>query len=114
MKDVGNYSKRYVADYSLDGVTKIFTIMQTLSTVSGIANYFGKSNYGTFQLDTQRKKDNVSRGIRDNSDTRFSSSYLQVVSVHDCMNSIMKCVSSGVLKFNTAAVSYSDHVYRMT
>lgn len=81
-------------------------LYQPLTIVSGIANYFGKSNYGTFHLDEQRKKDSVSEGIKSHSETRFSSSYYQVVSVHTCMSSIKKCVDQRVLKFDTAAVHY--------
>ncbi|KAF8899599.1 hypothetical protein CPB84DRAFT_1663590, partial [Gymnopilus junonius] len=75
----------------------------TLIIVSGIANYFGKSNYGTFHLDVQRKMEGVREGIKSTAETRFSSSYLQVVSVHDCMSPIKKCVASGTLKFDTKA-----------
>ncbi|TFK59158.1 hypothetical protein BDN72DRAFT_781120 [Pluteus cervinus] len=78
---------------------------ETLSLVSGIANYFGKSNYGTFHLDEERKLQGVKEGIKSHSDTRFSSSYYQVVSVHSCMNAIKKCVEAKTLKFDTAAVS---------
>ena len=73
--------------------------------VAGIANYFGKSNYGTFHLDIQHKMEGVREGIKSTSETQFSSSYLQVVLVHDCMNPIKKCVASGTLKFDTKAVS---------
>jgi hypothetical protein len=75
-----------------------------LVIVAGIANYFGKSNYGTFHLDIQRKTEGVSEGIKSISETRFSSSYLQVVSVHECMSPIKKCVTSKTLKFDTKAV----------
>ena len=75
-----------------------------LVIVAGIANYFGKSNYGTFHLDVQRKTEGIREGIKSTSETRFSSSYLQVVSVHECMSSIKKCVASKTLKFDTSAV----------
>ncbi|KIM40875.1 hypothetical protein M413DRAFT_55098, partial [Hebeloma cylindrosporum] len=75
----------------------------TLSTVSGIANYFGKSNYGTHHLDEQRKKEGVREGVKSCSETRFSSSYMQVLSVQTCMNAIKNCVQAGTLKFDTAA-----------
>lgn len=77
-----------------------------LLIVSGIANYFGKSNYGTFHLDTQRKTEGIREGIKSNSETRFSSSYQQVVSVYECMSPIKKCVASKTLKFDTKAVSH--------
>ena len=84
-----------------------------LSIVSGIANYFGKSNYGTHHLDEERKKQGVAEGIKSNSETCFSSSYYQVVSVSSCMNAIRKCLESKKLKFDTAAasqISYSTDV----
>jgi len=76
-----------------------------LTTVSGVANYFGKSNYGTYRLDEQRKIDGIGEGIKSHSETRFSSSYKQVVSVQMCMDSIKKCIRAGTLKFETAAVA---------
>ncbi|KAF8148878.1 hypothetical protein B0H34DRAFT_828209, partial [Crassisporium funariophilum] len=82
-------------------IGKLFKEM--LSIVSGIANYFGKSNYGTHHLDTERKKENIAQGIKSHSETRFSSSYYQVLSVSSCMNAIKRCVQSGTLKFDTAA-----------
>ncbi|KAJ3510406.1 hypothetical protein NLJ89_g4689 [Agrocybe chaxingu] len=76
----------------------------TLAIVSGIANYFGKSNYGTFHLDEQRKKDGIAKGVyKSHTETRFSSSYQQVVSVHACMNAMKTCFVNGSLKFDTAA-----------
>ena len=47
------------------------------------------------------------RVSKSTSETQFSSSYLQVISVHDCMSPIKKCVASGTLKFDTKAVSAS-------
>ena len=85
--------------------TRLWQLPQMLSIVSGIANYFGKSNYGTFHLDEQRKKEGVAEGIKSCSKTRFSSSYMQVLSVQTCMNVIKNCVQTGTLKFDTAAVS---------
>ena len=75
-----------------------------LAIVAGIANYFGKSNYGTFHLEVQRKSEGIGEGIKSTSETRISSSYLQVVSVHECMSPIKKCVASKTLKFDTKAV----------
>ncbi|KAF9550188.1 hypothetical protein CPC08DRAFT_738376 [Agrocybe pediades] len=74
-----------------------------LSIVSGVANSFSKSNYGTYHLDAQRKIDGIQHGITNPMDTRFLSSYTQVVSVHNCMNSMRRCVESGALKFDTKA-----------
>ena len=76
-----------------------------LSIVSSIANYFGKSNYGTHHLNKERKKQGVAEGIKSNSETHFSSSYYQVVSVSSCMNVIRKCLKSKKLKFDTAVAS---------
>ncbi|KAF9470487.1 hypothetical protein BDN70DRAFT_902068 [Pholiota conissans] len=74
-----------------------------LVTVSGIANYFGQSNYGTFHLDAQRKVDGICEGIKSNSNTRFSSSYQQVKSVNACIGLIKKCLVNSTLKFATPA-----------
>ena len=76
-----------------------------LVIVSGIANYFGKSNYGTFHLDAQCKTEGIREGIKSHSETRFSSSYQQIVSVYECMSPIKKCVASKTVKFDTKAVS---------
>ena len=76
-----------------------------LVIISGIANYFGKSNYGMFHLNVQCKTEGIQEGIKSLSETRFSSSYQQVVSVYDCMSPIKKCVASKILKFDTKAVS---------
>ncbi|KAF8809221.1 hypothetical protein BYT27DRAFT_7254735 [Phlegmacium glaucopus] len=81
-------------------VGKLFKEM--LSVVSGVANYFGKSNYGTHHLDEEHKKQGVAQGIKSHSETRFSSSYYQVVSVNSCKNAINKCIQSRTLKFDTA------------
>ncbi|KAI0278309.1 hypothetical protein BC826DRAFT_927157, partial [Russula brevipes] len=83
-------------------VGKLFKEM--LSIVSGIANYFGKSNYGTHHLDEERKKQGVLEGIKSLTETRFSSSYYQVKSVNSCMSAIKACIRSKKLKFDTAAV----------
>ncbi|KAF8233320.1 hypothetical protein L208DRAFT_1267282 [Tricholoma matsutake] len=76
-----------------------------LSIVSGVANYFGKSNYGTHHLNEECKKQGVAEGIKLNSEMHFSSSYYQVVSVSSCMNAIQECLESKKLKFDTPAVS---------
>jgi hypothetical protein len=76
-----------------------------LSIVSSIANYFGKSDYGTHHLDEECKKQGVAEGIKSNSETHFLLSYYQVVSVSSCMNTIQKCLKSKKLKFDTAAAS---------
>ena len=76
-----------------------------LIIVSGIANYFIKSNYGTFHLYVWCKTEGIQEGIKCNLETLFSSSYLQVVSVHKCMSPIKKCIASKTLKFDTKAVS---------
>lgn len=75
-----------------------------LVIVAGIVNYFRKSNYGTFHLNPQHKTEGICEGIKSTLETRFSSSYLQVVSVHECMGPIKKCVASKTLKFDTNAV----------
>lgn len=85
-----------------------------LSVVSGIANYFGKSNYGTHHLDEERKKQGVAEGIKSHSETRFSSSYYQVVSVNSCMNAIKRCILLKTLKFNTAPVSICNPTHAYT
>ncbi|KAF9558654.1 hypothetical protein CPC08DRAFT_638699, partial [Agrocybe pediades] len=85
----------------LKDLGKIFKPM--LSIVAAVANYFGKSNYGTHHLEVQRKIDGIGEGIKSNSDTRFSSSYIQVKSVHACVPPIQKCFAAGTLKFDTAA-----------
>ncbi|KAF8806374.1 hypothetical protein BYT27DRAFT_7082609, partial [Phlegmacium glaucopus] len=82
-------------------VGKLFKEM--LPIVSGIANYFGKSNYGTHNLDKECKQQGVAQGIKSHSETHFSSSYYQVVSVNSRMNVINTCVCSGKLKFDTTA-----------
>ncbi|KAJ3764954.1 hypothetical protein FB446DRAFT_615484, partial [Lentinula raphanica] len=76
---------------------------ELLSQVSGIVNYFGKSNYGTWHLTAECEKQKISRGIESTTDTRFSSAYYQALSVQRCMPAISKSYTDGNLSFNTAA-----------
>ncbi|KAJ7496552.1 hypothetical protein FB451DRAFT_1019195, partial [Mycena latifolia] len=74
-----------------------------LVVVSGLSNYFGKSNYGTDQLNDERKKMNIGTGMKSASETRFSTTYIQALAVHTCMPAINSCYRSGKLLFNTKA-----------
>jgi hypothetical protein len=75
-----------------------------LADVASIANYFGKSNYGTSHLTAERKVLNIAEGVKSTSDTRFYSSFTQVVSVKTCLPAMKNLIGRGVLLFNTAAV----------
>jgi hypothetical protein len=44
-----------------------------LVIVAGIANYFRKSNYGTFHLDVQHKTEGIHDGIKSTLETQFFS-----------------------------------------
>ena len=46
--------------------------MQMLPTVSGVANYFGKSNYGTHHLDKECKQQGVAQGVTTSTDSVFT------------------------------------------
>ncbi|KAJ7254285.1 hypothetical protein C8J57DRAFT_1076371, partial [Mycena rebaudengoi] len=77
-----------------------------LVVVSGLSNYFGKSNIGTHHLTTERKKMNIGEGMKSSSETRFSTTYIQSLAVHTCMPAINSCYRSGKLLFDTKAVSH--------
>lgn len=69
MKDVGKIFKD-VRDTTTDHFSfDIDVFPQMLATVSAIANYFGKSNYGTHHLTQQRKLDGIKHGIKSHSET---------------------------------------------
>ncbi|KAJ6449305.1 hypothetical protein C8R47DRAFT_999260, partial [Mycena vitilis] len=59
-----------------------------LVVVSGLSNYFGKSNYGTWHLTQERKKMNIGQGMKSSSETRFSTTYIQAFAVQVCMPAI--------------------------
>ncbi|KAM6490785.1 hypothetical protein JOM56_013748, partial [Amanita muscaria] len=79
----------------LKDIGKLFKSL--LSTISSISNYFGKSNYGTFQLTVERKTLGISEGIKSASETRFSSSYLQAKAIQSCMPAIQACLNKKTL-----------------
>ncbi|KXN92074.1 hypothetical protein AN958_09777 [Leucoagaricus sp. SymC.cos] len=81
---------------------KIFK--ELLTKVTAISNYFGKSNYGTYQLSEERYRLGISEGIVSALETRFSSSYLQARAVQACMPAIHACMDKKTLTFNTSAV----------
>ena len=72
--------------------------------MSGLSNYFGKSNYGTYHLTVERKKMNISEGMKSSSETRFSTTFIQTFVVHTCMPAINVLYRSGILRFDTKAV----------
>ncbi|KAG6889030.1 hypothetical protein C0992_006653 [Termitomyces sp. T32_za158] len=74
-----------------------------LTKVSSVSNYFGKSNYGTFQLSLERSNLGISEGMKTASETRFSSSYLQAKAIQSCMPAITACIEKQTLTFDTAA-----------
>ncbi|KAJ7182160.1 ribonuclease H-like domain-containing protein [Mycena filopes] len=74
-----------------------------LVVVSGLSNYFGKSNYGTYHLTQERKKMNITEGMKSASETRFSTTYIQSLAVHLCMPAINSLFRSGILRFDTKA-----------
>ncbi|KAJ7155057.1 hypothetical protein C8R46DRAFT_910726, partial [Mycena filopes] len=77
-----------------------------LVVVSGLSNYFGKSNYGTYHLTQERKKMNITEGMKSASETRFSTTYIQSLAVHLCMPAINSLFRSGILRFDTKAVCF--------
>ncbi|KAF8146576.1 hypothetical protein K438DRAFT_1627686, partial [Mycena galopus ATCC 62051] len=74
-----------------------------LVVVSGLSNYFGKSNIGTYQLNEERKKMNIGEGMKSSSETRFSTTYIQSFAVYTCMPAINSCYRAGSLLFDTKA-----------
>ncbi|KAJ6600894.1 hypothetical protein B0H10DRAFT_1717528, partial [Mycena sp. CBHHK59/15] len=77
-----------------------------LIVVSGLSNYFGKSNYSTYHLTVERKKMNISEGMKSSLETRFSTTFIQSFAVHTCMPAINVLYRSGILRFDTKATKF--------
>ncbi|KAG6914891.1 hypothetical protein DXG01_014735 [Tephrocybe rancida] len=90
-----------VGDGGANDIGKLFKGL--LLTISGISNYFGKSNYGTYQLAAERAALGISEGMKSASETQFSTSYLQAKAILSCIPAIQVCVTKKTLLFNTKA-----------
>ncbi len=76
-----------------------------MSIVSTITTYFSHSNYATHHLRQELKKEKDQRGIQVAGATRFSSFSIHAKSLAQCLHPIQRCLVSGAVKFDTAAVS---------
>jgi hypothetical protein len=76
-----------------------------MSIVSAITTYFSHSNYATHHLKEELKKEKDQRGIQVAGATRFSSFSIHARSISRCLHPIQRCLASGTVKFDTAAVS---------
>src|SRR5882762_7278732 len=77
-----------------------------MSIVSAITTYFSHSNYATHHLKEELKKEKDQRGIQVAGATRFSSFSIHARSISRCLHLIQRCLASGTVKFDTAAVSF--------
>jgi hypothetical protein len=80
-----------------------------MSIVSAITTYFSHSNYATHHLKEELKKEKDQRGIQVAGATRFSSFSIHARSISRCLHPIQRCLASGTVKFDTAAVSFFFH-----
>jgi len=79
--------------------------MKVMTIVSSITTYFSHSNYATHHLKEELKKEKDQRGIQVAGVTRFSSFSIHARSISRCLYPIQRCLTSGTVKFDTAAVS---------
>jgi hypothetical protein len=77
-----------------------------MSIVSAITTYFSHSNYVTHHLKEELKKEKDQRGIQVAGATCFSSFSIHAHSISRCLHLIQRCLASGTIKFDTAAVSF--------
>jgi len=80
--------------------------LKVMSIVSAITTYFSHSNYATHHLKEELKKEKDQRGIQVAGATRFSSFSIHARSISRCLHPIQRCLASGTVKFDTAAVSF--------
>jgi hypothetical protein len=74
-------------------------------TISSITTYFSHSNYATHHLKEELKKEKDQHGIQVARVTQFSSFSIHTQSISQCLYPIQQCLTSGTVKFDTAAVS---------
>ncbi|KAF5331490.1 hypothetical protein D9758_017621 [Tetrapyrgos nigripes] len=74
-----------------------------MQIVSKFTTYFNHSNYGSYHLRQELKKESNQRGIESYGATRFSTFADHNSSIIRCFSAIQRCYTSGVLKFDTKA-----------
>jgi hypothetical protein len=77
-----------------------------MTIVSAITTYFSHSNYVTHHLKEELKKEKDQCGIQVAGATGFSSFSIHARSISRCLHPIQRCLASGTIKFDTAAVSF--------
>ncbi|KAJ6614125.1 hypothetical protein B0H10DRAFT_1804177 [Mycena sp. CBHHK59/15] len=84
-----------------------------LIVVSRLSNYFGKSNYDTYHLTVERKKMNISEGMKSSSETRFLTTFIQSFAVHTCMPAINTKFLKGFLGETSAHCTFMANLSTM-
>jgi hypothetical protein len=83
---------------------------KAMKIISGITTYFSHSNHGTHHLKEEMKKETDKRGIEIAGVTRFSTFSIHASSIARCFPAIKRCLESGSVKFDTAAVHFQSRV----
>ena len=81
-------------------------LMKVMTIVSSITTYFSHSNYTTHHLKEELKKEKDQCGIQVAGVTRFSLFSIHAKSISWCLYPIQRCLTSGTVKFDMAAVSF--------
>ena len=76
-----------------------------MKIVSQITTFFSHSNYGKKHLKDKLKEQDDKRGLVSFGATRFSTFADQSSSVSRCLPAMEKCLSEGLISFDTKAVS---------
>ena len=84
---------------------------KAMKIISGITTYFSHSNHGTHHLKEEMKKETDKRGIEIVGVTRFSTFSIHASSIARCFPAIKRCLESGSVKFDTAAVCFQSRVF---
>lgn len=79
-------------------------LLKAMKIISGITTYFSHSNHGSHHLKEELKKETDKRGIEVAGVTRFSTFSIHASSIARCFPAIQRCLESGSVKFDTAAV----------
>ena len=84
---------------------------KAMKIISSITTYFSHSNHGTHHLKEEMKKETDKRGIEIVGVTRFSMFSIHASSIAHCFPAIKRCLESGSVKFDTAAVCFQSRVF---
>jgi hypothetical protein len=83
---------------------------KAIKIISGITTYLLHSNHGTLHLKEEMKKETDKHGIKIVGVTRFSTFSIHTSSIAHCFPAIKRCLESGSVKVDTAAVHFQSRV----